>query len=68
MAVNLAVACDVFGGVLFCAVLFPTRMSWMRAGSELSQFRRIFQPTFVHDITSFAVYFCFQRKIYLADE
>ena len=25
IAVLLAVACDVFGGVLFCAVLFPTR-------------------------------------------
>ena len=25
MAVHLAVACDVFDGVLFCAVLFPTR-------------------------------------------
>ena len=25
MAVNLAVAGDVFDGVLFCAVFFPTR-------------------------------------------
>ena len=25
MAVNLAVVCDVFGGVLFCAVLSPMR-------------------------------------------
>ena len=25
MAVHLAVACDAFGGVLFCAVFFPTR-------------------------------------------
>ena len=29
MAVHLAVACAVFGGVLFCAVLFPTRcLGW----------------------------------------
>ena len=25
MTVQLAVACDVFVGVLFCAVLYPTR-------------------------------------------
>ena len=45
MAVHLAVAGDVFGGVLFCAVLFPQEMSWMRSGTELSQFLRIF-PTY----------------------
>ena len=43
MAVRLAVAGDVFDGVLFYAVLFP--MSWMRSGTELSQFLRIFLPT-----------------------
>ena len=42
MAVHLAVAGDVFGGVIFCAVLFPQEMSWMRSGTELSQFPRIF--------------------------
>ena len=28
IAVHLAVACDLFGGVLVCAVLFPHEMSW----------------------------------------
>ena len=45
MAVHLAVACDVFGGVLFYAVIFPFEMSWMRSGNELSQFLRSF-PTY----------------------
>ena len=45
MAVHLAVAGDVFDGVLFCAVFFH-EMSWMRSGTELSQFLRIFLPTF----------------------
>ena len=48
MAVHLAVAGDVFNGVLFCAVLFSHEMSWMRSGTELSQFLRIFLPTLVH--------------------
>ena len=38
MAVHLAVAGDVFNAVLFCAVLFSNEMSWMRSGTELSQF------------------------------
>ena len=38
MAVHLAVAGDVFDAVLFCAVLFSNDMSWMRSGTELSQF------------------------------
>ena len=42
-----AVAGDVFDGVLFCAVLFSHEMSWMRPGTELSQFMRIFLPTFI---------------------
>ena len=45
VAVHLAVAGDVFGGVLFSAVLFPHKMSWMRSGTEPSQFLRIF-PTY----------------------
>ena len=45
MAVHMAVAGDVFDGVLFCAVLFP-EMSWMRSGIELSQSLKIFLPTF----------------------
>ena len=46
MAVNLAVACDVFDGDIFCAVLFPGGV-WIRFGIELSQFLRIFLPTSV---------------------
>ena len=42
VAVRLAVAGGfVFGGVLFCAVLFPHEMSWVRFGAELSQFLKI---------------------------
>ena len=44
MAVNLAVASDVFDGVLFCAVIFPQEMSSVRSETELSQFLRIFLP------------------------
>ena len=40
MAVHLAVAADVFDGVLFCAVLFPTNC----LGCDLG-FLRIFLPT-----------------------
>ena len=48
MAVRLAVACDVFDGVLFCVVLVPPRDSWMRSETESSQFLRTFLyvPTF----------------------
>ena len=46
MAVHLALAGDVFDGVLFCAVFFSHEMSWIRSGIELSQFLRIFLPTF----------------------
>ena len=45
MAVHLAVAGDLFYGVLFCAVFFPTRCLGMRSKTELSQFLRIFLPT-----------------------
>ena len=40
-----AVACGVFGGVLFRAVQFPHEMYWIRSGTELSQFFRLF-PTY----------------------
>ena len=43
--VHLTVAGDFFGGVLFCAVLFPHEMSWMRSVTELNQFLRIFLHT-----------------------
>ena len=45
MAVYLALAGDVFNGVLFCAVFFSHEMSWMRSGTELSKFLRLFLPT-----------------------
>ena len=45
MAVHQAVAGDVFGGILFGAVLFIYEMSWMRSGIELSQFLKIFLST-----------------------
>ena len=52
MADHLAIAGDVFDGVLFCAVLFFFfffffLFSWMRSGSKLSQFLRIFLSTLV---------------------
>ena len=42
---SLAVAGDVFGGILFCAVL----SSWMRSGTEVSQFLGIF-PIYSYSI------------------
>ena len=53
IAVHLADAGDVFDGVLFCAVLFSHEMSWMRSGIELSQFLRIFLPTYVYFLSMF---------------
>ena len=44
MAVQLAVAGDVVDGVSFCVVFLSQEMSWMRPGTELSQFLRIFLP------------------------
>ena len=41
MAVHLAVASDVFGSVFLCCP-FSHEMSWMRSGTELSRFLRIF--------------------------
>ena len=46
MAVHLAVAGDVFDGVLFCAVLSFNEMS----RSELSQFMRIFVSSLSYNI------------------
>ena len=44
-AVDLAVAGDVFAGVfLYCP--FSHETSWMRSGTLLSQFLRVFLPTF----------------------
>ena len=44
MVVHLVVADDVFDGVLFCAVLFPTGCLGMKSGTELSQFLSIPLP------------------------
>ena len=41
MAVHLAVACNVFGCVLFCVVFFSHEMSCRRSGTELRQFLKI---------------------------
>ena len=49
MAVHLVVPGDVFDNVIFCVVLFSYEMSWMRSGTDLSQFLRIFLPTFALD-------------------
>ena len=43
IAVHLAVAGDVFDGVLLCC--FSHEMSWMRSWTKLSQFLRVFLPT-----------------------
>ena len=45
MAVYLAVAGDVVDGVFLCCP-FPLKMSVMRSGTRLSQFLRVFLPTF----------------------
>ena len=45
MAVHLAVAGDVFDGVLFGAVLFSTVVLDEISQTELNQFLRIFLPT-----------------------
>ena len=41
MAVHLAVASDVFGGVFLCCPV-SHEMFWMRSGTKLSRFLRIF--------------------------
>ena len=42
---HLAVAGDVFDGVFLCCV-FSHEMSWVRSGTSLSQFLRVFLSTF----------------------
>ena len=44
IAVHLAVAGDIFDGVFLSCSFYE--MSWMRSGAELSQFLRVFLPTF----------------------
>ena len=45
MAVHLVVAGDVFDGVLFLCCPLSHEMSWMRSGTKLNHFLRIFIPT-----------------------
>ena len=40
----MAVASNVFGGVFLCCPFFH-EMSWIRSGTSLSQFLRVFLPT-----------------------
>ena len=46
MAVYLAVACGVYGGVFLCCP-FSHEVSWMRSLTLLSQFLRVFLPTLI---------------------
>ena len=48
MAVHLAVAGDVSDGVFF-VMCFSHEMSWIRSGTDLSQFLRVFLSTPKHD-------------------
>ena len=36
---------DIFDGVLFSVVFFSHEMSWVRAGTKLSQFLKLFLST-----------------------
>ena len=42
--------------VTFCAVLLPHEMSWMRSGTKLSQFLRVFHPTPTRVVISYEIY------------
>ena len=46
-AVHLAVAGDVFDGVFLCSP-FSHQMPWMRSGTDLSLFLRVFMPTLIY--------------------
>ena len=46
----LSLVMSLLVSYLWCP--FPHEMSWMRSGTELSQFLRIFLPTFVFDSSS----------------
>ena len=48
--VHLAVTVDVFGGVLSGAVLFFHEMSWVRSGTGLNRFLRLFLPTLLYGL------------------
>ena len=63
MTVHLAVAGDVFDGVLFYAVLFSHDMSWIRSGTELSQFLRIFPIYFLDVVCGYLLFFLLDIKI-----
>ena len=46
LAFRLAVACGVFDGVFLCCP-FSHDMSWMRSGTYLGQFLRVFLSTLI---------------------
>ena len=48
MTVRLAVAGDVFNGVLFLCCPFSCEISLVRSGTELSKFLRIFLPILIY--------------------
>ena len=62
MAVQLAVAGDVFDGVLFCAVLLSHEMSWMRSWNELNQFLRISIPTSLSKTAWYRLKYCLKNR------
>ena len=47
IAVHLAVAGEVFDGVFLCCP-FSHDMSWIRSGTKMRQFLRVFPPTLVN--------------------
>ena len=47
MVYILASVDDVFDGVFLCCP-FSHEMSWMRSGTELGQFLRVFLPSLEH--------------------
>ena len=69
IAFRLAVACGVCGGVFLCCP-FSRRMSWMRSGTHLSQFLRVFLPTldeesyvYVSRISNAGILTCASKKL-----
>ena len=61
----LSLVISLMVGVLFCAVLFPLEISWMRSGSEFSRFLRIFLPTLAPaDNYLFSVPPCFPAALF----
>ena len=53
MAVHLAVAGDAFDGIFLCYP-YSHEMSWMRSGTQWSQFLKLFPTCFY-----FCYYYCY---------